>query len=76
LSIVLNYIEGFARFRTKTNLVFLEISFGSLKESEYLTYFAKKQGYINDTDKFNLIKALERELTAMLITTMKGKKQD
>jgi len=77
LSVLLNYIEGFARFRTKVNIVFLETSFASLKESEYLTYFADKQGYIVDSLKkeFTEIKNIESEITAMLIVTIKGKKE-
>jgi len=40
LSVVLNYIEGYARSRNKVNKNFLEISYGSLKESEYLLHFS------------------------------------
>jgi len=35
LSIILNYIEGFARRKRLTQLNFLETSYGSLKESKY-----------------------------------------
>lgn len=43
LSVILNYTEGFARRRgadCKVYKNFLEIAYGSLKESEYLIYFS------------------------------------
>jgi four helix bundle protein len=40
LSIVLNYIEGYARQRKAVLKNFLEISYGSLKETAYLLYFS------------------------------------
>ena len=46
LSIVLNYIEGYARKKPLVQLNFLEISYGSLKESKYLLYFSLKEKYI------------------------------
>ena len=36
LSVILNYIEGYARKKDKVYKNFLEISYGSLKESKYL----------------------------------------
>ena len=53
MSIMLNYIEGFAR-RKGTNCKvyknFLETSYGSLKESEYLVYFSFTENYLNERD--------------------------
>ena len=46
LSIILNYIEGYARLRKKVHKSFLEISYGSLKESAYLITFAYDEKYI------------------------------
>lgn len=46
LSVILNYIEGYARRREKINKNFLEISYGSLKESVYLLDFALVEGYL------------------------------
>ena len=46
LSVALNYIEGFARRRNKVQVNFLEISYGSLKESRYLLDFVEQEGYI------------------------------
>jgi len=40
VSVILNYIEGYARGGEKAHRNFLEISYGSLKESKYLLHFA------------------------------------
>lgn len=47
LSIILNYIEGFARHKKLVKLNFWEISYGSLKESKYLLHFCLTENYIN-----------------------------
>ncbi|MEO0076306.1 MAG: four helix bundle protein [candidate division WOR-3 bacterium] len=56
LSIILNFIEGFARRRKSVQLNFFEISYGSLKESKYSLYlsFAK-----NIFQRKNIIRALK-----------------
>jgi four helix bundle protein len=46
LSVVLNYIEGYARKRRLVFKNFLEISYGSLKESAYLVDFSYNRGYL------------------------------
>lgn len=49
MSIILNYIEGYARRRGENCKVynnFLEISYGSLKESKYLLFFSCDVEYI------------------------------
>ena len=48
LSIVLNYIEGYARRKPLVQLNFLEISYGSFKESKYLLFFCKNQQFITE----------------------------
>ncbi len=48
LSIILNYIEGYARKKKLVTLNFLEISYGSLKECKYLLYFSLKENYIDE----------------------------
>lgn len=48
LSIILNYIEGFARKRKAVMKNFLEISYASLKETKYLLYFSYKRKYVNE----------------------------
>lgn len=60
LSIILNYIEGFARKKTNVFRNFLEISYGSLKESKYLLYFSYKRKYIKESDYQELYKKADR----------------
>jgi four helix bundle protein len=59
LSIILNYIEGYARRRLLVRYNFLETSFGSFKESKYLQYFAKNQKYITEEEYIKLSKISE-----------------
>lgn len=64
LSVMLNYVEGYARGRNKINKNFLEISYGSLKESEYLVDFSFREKYISENihktlkDTSNIIGAM------------------
>ncbi|MCX6766052.1 MAG: four helix bundle protein [Candidatus Moranbacteria bacterium] len=71
LSIVLNYIEGYARIGDRQLKNFLQMSYGSLKETKYLLYFSEREGYIKDEDYKKLIN-LSEEIGAMLWTTIKG----
>lgn len=50
LSVILNYIEGYAKKRPVIKVNFWEISYGSLKESKYLLHFSLKEGYISESD--------------------------
>lgn len=53
ISIILNYIEGFARRKgdnCKVYKNFLEISYGSLKESKYLLFFSFEEKYITEEE--------------------------
>jgi len=60
LSIILNYIEGYARKKKLVLKNFLEISYGSLKESKYLLYFSYKRKYLSEENyKIGLLKAEE-----------------
>ena len=68
LSVILNYIEGFARRRGEKCKVydnFLDIFFGSLKESKYLIYFSYTEEYINKRDYEKLFLQAE-EISKML----------
>jgi four helix bundle protein len=69
LSVILNYIEGYARMRNKVHKNFLEISYGSLKESKYLLDFSLKEKYLIESDYQKTIR-LADEIGAMLWTTM------
>lgn len=71
LSIMLNYIEGFARRRKKVYLNFLETSYGSLKESKYLLHFSLKEKYLSEEDYQKGIKMAE-EIGAMLWKTIES----
>jgi four helix bundle protein len=65
LSIILNYIEGFARHRKAVKLNFWGISYGSLKESKYLLHFYLMEKYINKEEYQKAVKLAE-EIGAML----------
>lgn len=67
LSVILNYIEGFARRRRAVQLNFLETSYGSLRESRYLVYFIWKQQWISKDEYEEGINRSE-EIGAMLWT--------
>lgn len=64
LSVILNYIEGYARKGDKEYKYFLKISYGSLKESKYLIFFAHREKYISKED-YNKLISLTDELGAM-----------
>jgi|SRR3989338_8100828 len=74
LSIILNYIEGYARKRSLVYINFLEISYGSLTESDYLLDFSYEEKWINDAD-YSKTKALVKEIGAMLWSTIEGIKK-
>ncbi len=65
LSVILNYIEGYARQRKNVFKNFLEISYGSLKESKYLIYFSHKRKLLKDAEYKELL-ALSEKIGAML----------
>jgi four helix bundle protein len=65
LSVVLNYIEGYARGRNKVHKNFLEISYGSLKESKYLLHFSLIEKYITSAE-YNKAMMLAEKIGAML----------
>ena len=67
LSVILNYIEGFARQRKAVKLNFWETSYGSLKESKYLLHFSLTEGYLKKEDYKKALKLAE-EIGAMLWT--------
>ena len=72
LSVILNNVEGFARRKGENCKVynnFMEISYGSLKESKYLVYFSMVEGYL-DKNSYNLLMKLADEIGAMLYKTI------
>lgn len=71
LSVILNYIEGYSRKKKLIMINFLEISYGSLKESKYLLHFCLKEKYLSEKDYKKALKLAE-EIGAMLWTTLKN----
>jgi len=65
LSVILNYVEGYARGRNKVHKNFLEISYGSLKESKYLLHFALVERFLSKGDYKKAVKLAE-DIGAML----------
>ena len=73
LSVILNYIEGFARHKKMVKLNFWEISYGSLKESKYLLHFCLTENYLNKKEYKETINLAE-EIGAMLWKSMRSLK--
>jgi len=65
LSVILNYIEGYAREKNKAHRNFLKISYGSLKESKYLLNFSLKEDYLPEK-KYAEVIELAENIGAML----------
>lgn len=59
LSIPLNIIEGFARYSLGDHCRFLEMAYGSLKETKYLLYFSFNEKYIAQKEYEEIIKLTE-----------------
>ena len=74
ISVVVNMIEGHSRFRVKTHVTFLEISFGSLKETHYLIEFSYKEGFVSKRD-FEFLDSLCDGIEKMLFTKIRTMKQ-
>lgn len=70
MSVVLNYVEGYARQRKNVLKNFLEISYGSLKETVYLLGFSYKRGLIDENkykDAFQMSDRIGRMLWGIMI---------
>jgi len=65
MSVILNYIEGYARVKDKVHKNFLEISYGSLKESKYLLHFSLTEKYLSPSN-YQLTVKLSDDIGAML----------
>lgn len=65
LSVILNYIEGYARQGKNVLRNFLGISYSSLKECKYLIYFSYRRKYLKKEDYQKLID-LSEKIGAML----------
>lgn len=71
VSIILNYIEGFARRKPAVQLNFLEISYGSLRESRYLIHLALQQNWITKEEYAEGMRRAQ-EIGAMLWTEIQN----
>lgn len=69
ISIMLNYLEGYARRREKVKLNFYEIAHGSTQECKYIIYFAFKQNWVVQDEYQKAIDMLN-EIAKMLWSTI------
>ena len=75
LSTILNYIEGFARGKGKSYKNFLDISYGSLKESQYILLFSYEEHYLSEVE-YQEAHKLGEEIGAMVWGILKGLKEE
>lgn len=75
LSVVLNYIEGYARIGEKSYLNFIKISYGSLKESKCLIHFSLVENYLRESD-FQELDKIADEIGGMLWGIIKDEKRN
>lgn len=73
VSVMLNYLEGFARIKAKVSLNFYEISFGSIKECKYIIFLARELSYLSAED-YNILIKLADEISAILWKTSETSK--
>lgn len=66
LSVPVNIVEGYGRKSNAELSRFIDISLGSLAETEYLIEFSEKLGYISSSDKASQIYALITEVSKLL----------
>src|SRR3989338_5824493 len=75
VSIMLNYVEGFARTRKKLILSFYETAYGSLQESGYIFYLSCRLKYISPAEYIELYNRKE-EIAKMLWSTIAGLRKE
>jgi len=71
VSVMLNYVEGFARMKLGVMANQFEISYASLKESIYCRFLAKELGYISVQDYKEAL-VLKEKISPMLYGTIQG----
>lgn len=71
ISIMLNFVEGHARFKVGNKKQFFEIAYGSCKECKYLTFFCLKRSWIKTKDYHEIMNLLN-EVCAMLWSLIEG----
>jgi len=65
VSVMLNFLEGYARRKEKVKLNFWEISYGSIKECKYILYLSKELEYLS-AESYDKLYSLSEEISAML----------
>lgn len=73
LSVILNYIEGFARYGEKSKQSFYRISYASLKESKYLLHFSLVEKYMEKND-YKIALSMADKIGAMLFGILRNEK--
>lgn len=69
VSIMLNYVEGYARFKPKVKLNFFEIAYGSAKECKYIIFLASCKKWIPEeqyAEAFTLVDEICQMLWSMI----------
>jgi len=75
VSVLLNYVEGYARSKKKVMLNLYETSYGSLQESICIFYLATKLKYISTKEYMELF-ILKEEIAKMEWSTIEGLRKD
>jgi four helix bundle protein len=68
---MLNFLEGFARFKPKVKLNSFETSYGSNRECRYIIFFALEMKWIN-REEYNTLFSLSDDIGAMLYKIISG----
>lgn len=74
VSVPLNIVEGYARISKNEQRHFLEISFGSLKETKYLIYLSENLKYL-EKEKSEKMFDIAEELGKMLWSKIRTLRQ-
>lgn len=74
VSVMLNYIEGYARMKSLVVINFFETAYASLKETIYCRFLAQELNYISRKEYHEALK-LKEEIGAMLYKTIEGLKK-
>ena len=69
ISVMLNYVEGYARRREKVKLNFYEMSHGSTQECKYIIFFASTQHWIT-IEEYQTGLDMVQEIGRMLWSTV------
>jgi len=59
VSVMLNYIEGYASRKPLVHKNFIETAYGSLQESKYLLLFSVEEKYLGETEYKKLSELVE-----------------